>query len=256
MSRAALFRDLLIRDIRGRFIGSYTGWLWLVVTPLLLLCVYAFVFGVIFRARVPEGLELPFIAWLAVALWPWLAFSDGLLRASESIPRHSALISKVALPRELLTQSTTTATFVLQMVGYAVVLAAIELFTTGLTWSGLPRALLVLGLLYVLASGLGLLLAAVRVFVRDLEHLLPTLLILWFFLTPILYHPDMLPDLMAEWLFLNPMSWVMSEIRAGLLFGEPVPGPDMLLAAILVAGVYFVGRTVFRRLSPHFEDFL
>jgi len=86
-----LFRQLLTREIRSRFIGSATGWIWLIVTPLLLLAVYAFVFGVIFRARVPEGLDMPFVAWLAVALWPWLAFSEALQRGSQAIQQHAAL---------------------------------------------------------------------------------------------------------------------------------------------------------------------
>ncbi|NCO19233.1 MAG: phosphate ABC transporter permease, partial [Gammaproteobacteria bacterium] len=85
-----MFFNLLQRDLRSRFIGSFSGWLWLLVNPLLLLGVYALVFGVIFRARAPEGLDVPFIAWLAVGLWPWLAFSDAIQRASESIPQHAA----------------------------------------------------------------------------------------------------------------------------------------------------------------------
>ena len=105
-----LFRQLLTREIRSRFIGSATGWIWLIVTPLLLLAVYAFVFGVIFRARVPEGLDMPFVAWLAVALWPWLAFFPRpCSEARRPSSSHAALIAKVAVPRHLLVVTSVTA---------------------------------------------------------------------------------------------------------------------------------------------------
>jgi hypothetical protein len=119
-----LLARLIARDIRSRFIGSASGWIWLILTPLLLLAVYGFVFGVIFRARVPDGLDIPFVAWLAVALWPWLAFSEGALRGSRSILEHSALISKVAIRRELLVISSVTSAFLLHLAGYLVVLLA------------------------------------------------------------------------------------------------------------------------------------
>lgn len=255
-TRPGLFRELLWREIRSRFIGSFTGWLWLIVTPLLLLAVYGFVFGVIFRARVPEGLDMPFVGWLAIALWPWLAFSESILRASESIPQHSSLISKVALPRELLALSAGTSVFLLQMAGYAAVLIALQILTPGLSWSGLPHALLILASLYLAASGLGLMMAALRVFVRDLQHLLPTLLMFWFFLTPILYAPEMLPETMREWLAWNPMTWVVMEIRAALISGQAWPGWVLAAFGLASAGIYLFGLWVFRRLSPHFEDFL
>jgi ABC-type polysaccharide/polyol phosphate export permease len=189
-----MFSTLVIRELRGRFVGSSAGWLWLIVNPLLLLGVYAVVFGMIFRARAPEALDVPFVAWLAVALWPWLGFSEAILRASESIPEHAALISKVPMQRELLPLSSAVASFLLQMAGYAVVLGVIAAAGVGLAPAGALNALFVLAVLLVLGCGLGLITGALRVFFRDLQQLLPTLLMLWFFLTPILYVPELLPE--------------------------------------------------------------
>ena len=134
--------ELIRRDLRTRFVGSRSGWLWTVLTPLMLLGVYAVVFGVIFRARVPEGMDIPFVAWLAIAMWPWLAFQDAILRATASMPEHANLIAKVALPRDLLALSNATTAFLLQCLGYLAVLLALPLFGVDLTWRGLPAALL------------------------------------------------------------------------------------------------------------------
>ena len=251
-----VFLDLTGREARTRLNNAATGWLWLIATPLLLLSVYGFVFGVIFQARVPSGLDMPFVAWLAVALWPWLAFSDGVLRGSGAIRQHSALISKVAVPRAMLAASVQTAAFVLQLTGYLIVLVAVAVLGVDLSVRALPYLLLVLASLYLFSLGLSLLLSAVQVFVRDLEQLLPTLFMFWFFLTPILYSPEILPGDTGHWLQFNPMTWWMEEIRAALFHGQWLPGWSFLglLSGALLS--VWVGTRVFNRLSPHFEDFL
>jgi ABC-type polysaccharide/polyol phosphate export permease len=251
-----MLKALITRELRGRFVGSAAGWLWLIVNPLLLLGVYAIVFGMIFRARAPESLEMPFVAWLAVALWPWLGFSEAVVRASESVPEHSALISKVPMQRELLPLSAAIAAFVLQLAGYAVVLAVMAVSGIGLTPLGALNALIVLAVLLTLACGLGLIAAALRVFLRDLEHLLPTLMMLWFFLTPILYAPEFLPDALRRFVYLNPIAGLMEELRAAVLTGETWPGVLTLAMAGLSLAVLAFGAWFFRRLAPFFEDFL
>jgi len=256
IEQIGLLGRLTRREVRSRFIGSASGWVWLILNPLLLLAVYSFVFGVIFQARVPPGLDMPFVAWLAVALWPWLMFSEGVLRGAQAIRDHAALISKVAMPRELLVLAAVAAVFVLHLAGYAAVLLVLAIIGVDLHWPGFPRLFLALATLYMLTNGLALALSAVQVYIRDLEQALPTLFMFWFFLTPILYAPSLLPAGYAGWLDWNPMTWWMGEIRAALLHDQAVPG---WAAVALVVGsvlVLWLGRGVFRRLSPYFEDFL
>lgn len=253
-----MFVQLVARDIRSRFIGSASGWLWLLVTPLLLLAVYGFVFGVIFSARVPAGMDVPFIAWLAAALWPWLAFSEGTLRGSQAIRQHASLISKVALPRHLLVAASTTAVFVLHLLGYLLVLLVLgSLVGASIRPGGILSVAFALATLYLFALGLGLGLGALQVYLRDLEQFIPTFFLFWFFMTPILYPPDMLPELMARWMAVNPMSNWMEVIRAGLFHGLPLPG---LVDALVMSGAALLalvcGGWLFARLAPYFEDFL
>ncbi|RFF26528.1 MULTISPECIES: ABC transporter permease [unclassified Wenzhouxiangella] len=258
MSRSTLatFVLLLQRDVRARFIGSASGWIWLILNPLLLLAVYSFVFGVIFQARVPPGLEMPFVAWLAVALWPWLMFSEGVLKGSQSIREHAALISKVSLPRELLVFASVSAVFLLHLAGYLAVFLVLVVLGIDLHWAGLPRLLLALVSLFVLTSGLALGLSAIQVYVRDLEQALPTVMMFWFFLTPILYAPSLLPSDLGAWLDLNPLTWWMAEIRGGILHAESLPGWPALAMLLGSLAVAWAGHRIFRRLSPYFEDFL
>lgn len=248
--------SLIRRDIRSRFVGSTAGWLWLLVNPLLLLGMYSLVFGLIFKARAPADLAVPFVVWLAVALWPWLAFSDGIQRASESIPEHAGLISKVPMRRELLVLSSTTAAFVLQLAGFLVVLLLMGMLGIPLTIFGVPNALLVLTVLLLLANGLGLIAATLRVFFKDFQQLLPTLLMLWFFLTPIIYAPELLPEELRGLVYANPLAGLMTDIRAALLEGQVLPGATTLVMLVVSGLVYALGLAFFRRMAPHFEDFL
>src|SRR5690625_1970825 len=116
--------------------------------------------------------------------------------------------------------------------------------------------LLALLALYILTVGLSLALSAVQVFVRDLEQALPTVYMFWFFLTPILYSPELLPSDMDHWLQFNPITWWIAEIRQSMLHGDYMPGLHALhiLASSLVTA--WLGLKLFNRLSPHFEDFL
>lgn len=251
-----MLAQLTRREIRSRFIGSSAGWLWLVVNPLLILGVYSVVFGVIFSARAPAGLEMPFVAWLAIALWPWLGFSEGIMRASESMPEHAALISKVPMRRELLVLSSAIASFLLQLAGYLAVLLVMAGLGIPLTPAGVPNALLVLAVLLLLANALGLVAATLRVFFNDLQQILPTLMMLWFFLTPILYAPELLPDNLQALVYANPLAGLMTDLRAALLEGRVLPGATTLVMLAVSVGLYAAGLAFFRRMAPYFEDFL
>lgn len=251
-----LHLELTQRQLRSALGLGSIGWIWLLLTPLLLLSVYGFVFGVIFQARAPAELSVPFTAWLAVGLWPWLAFSDGSLRGAHGVRQHSSLVAKVAMPRVILSASTQTAAFLLQLVGFAVVLLALRVLGVDLFLTSVPHVVFLLASLYFFSLGLALALSAVLVFIRDLEQFLPTFFMFWFFLTPILYAPDLLPPGAEKWLALNPMTWWVEEIRAALFYGKWFPG---YVSLGLLAGSFlmlWLGRKIFDRLSPHFEDFL
>lgn len=251
-----LLRSFVARELQTTVRDSNLGWVWLIVSPLLLLLVYNLVFGVIFNARVPSGLSVPFIAWLSVALWPWLAFSDAIMRSSGGLTRHAAILSKVPVAPILFPLSSHAAAFLLHLAGYLVVLICLRLFGIDLSLLGLPYLLLLLLTLYLFSLALALAVAALQVWIRDVELLLPTFLMLWFFLTPIIYAPELLPEALRPWLVLNPMSWWMSEIRAALFEGKSLPDAPLLAMALGSLTLLALAHQLFQRLRPHFEDFL
>ena len=222
----------------------------------MLLAVYAFVFTTIFKARIPETAGVSFVPYLAVAFWPWTAFSESILRSANSISANAAMIGKVAFPAELLPLSTVTATFLMHMAGYLAVLLVLQLMGTDIHWWGLAAAIPLLVFMFIFASGLALFTSALQVFVRDVSQILPPLMTFWFFTTPILYSSSLLPEKLAFVIKLNPMTWYVERLRDFLLVGNFDGSVSDLLVPLLSVIVFWVSLVFFRRFSGHFEDFL
>ena len=110
--------------------------------------------------------------------------------------------------------------------------------------------------LLVAITGLTLLLSALQVFIRDVEHVLMPLLMMLMYLTPILYPLTLVPEGMRSWVALNPFNWVVSRLRDAFMQGHLAASASDAVALIVAVLVFLGGRWVFRRLSPHFEDFV
>jgi ABC-type polysaccharide/polyol phosphate export permease len=251
-----IFWQLVSRSIRTDYLGNLTGFAWLILQPLLLLAVYAFVFSTIFAARVPEGVEAGFVPYLAVAFWPWTAFSEAVLKSSGTVSANAALIGKVAFPSELLPLSMVVATFAMHMAGYGAVLLVLQVTGTDIHWLGVLATAPLLVLLCALAGAIGMFASALQVFVRDVAQMLPPLMTFWFFTTPILYSSAMLPDGLAQVLAWNPMGWFVGTIRDAVLAGRVDPSVRGAAVAAVTVALLWLNLRFFRRLSGHFEDFL
>lgn len=245
----------MLQDLQTRFTGSLLGAAWSVLAPLLQLAVFYVVFLHIFKARVP-GLEPDaYLVFLALGFWPWFAFSEAVARATTAVQDSAALAAKIALPRALPVVARVLASFLVHGVGFVAVLLVLLAIGPPLHWSGLPAALLLWLPLLAMALGIGLVVASLQVFVRDLSQSIGPLLSLGFFLTPIVYALQMAPLGLSRWLQWNPLTAVVQGQRSLLLFGDGVVDgwPAMAIGAVLLP---LIGLWVFRRTAPWFEDYL
>src|SRR5512145_478605 len=131
----ALFAQFFVREATTRYLGSVTGLAWALIQPLALLAVYHFVFTTIFRATGFAGSS--FLAFVAVALWPWLAAQEAIQRAAVCLPGYGGLIRKVAFPHEVVVYASIGATLALHLAGYAVVRVALRLMGEPIHLAGL-----------------------------------------------------------------------------------------------------------------------
>ena len=250
----ALFINFFTRELTVRYLGSVTGLAWAFLNPLALLAVYHFVFTTVFRTSSFDGTS--FLLFVAVALWPWLAAQEGLVRATASLASYASLIRKVAFPHEIVVYASVGATLALQFVGYVAVLIALRAFGEPVRFEGLILAVPLWIVLAIAVTGIALCLAALQVFIRDVEHVLVPILMMGMYLTPILYPLALVPEGMRGWVAANPFGWLVTRLRDALLEGRLAPRWGDAVALVAALLVFCAGRWVFRRLSPHFEDFL
>lgn len=249
-----LIWNFVVRDLRLRYIGSFMGFFWAVVHPLVLLVSYTFVFSLVFKIRPQSTATESFPIFLFSAILPWLYFQDTLLRSCNSVVEHAHLLRKTLFPSEILPVVTVLSNLVFHFVGLLILL--IVLAAEGLLrWSSLG-VVLYLAPLVVLALGLGWLAAALQVFLRDTLQVLSVLLVFWFWFTPIFYTVDMVPERFRFLLRWNPLSSIVAGYRGCLLEGVWVAWSELAWAWALAAAAFLVGGWVFRNTKREFVDVL
>lgn len=251
-----LFLNLLTREIRNRYVGSASGLFWLALHPIVLLGLYTVVFSTIFRVRLP-GLEAEgFVTFVAIGLWPWLAFQEGVQRGATALTGNAALIKKAAFPREMVVWAASGSSFLVHLVGFALVLIVLHFFVTPLHWGTLPMLLPLLAGLVLLGLGLSLILSVIVTLFRDVEQAIGPLFMIWFYASPILYPVAMVPENLRPVLLLNPITHIVERARSLLMAGHWRPEPVDALALLGGMAVFLAGWWFFRRVSAPIEDFL
>jgi ABC-type polysaccharide/polyol phosphate export permease len=226
------------------------------VQPLAQLAIFAFVFSQIFRAGVPaEFPGVSYTTFVAVALWPWIMFSESIQRGMVSITANAGLIRKVALPNQLFVYSPVLACYAVHLAGFVGILAVLLAAGEKVRLAGLPYALVLLAACMLLTTGVTLVLAALQTLLKDVEHGTHIVLQVIFYATPILYPLSLVPVTFRETLRWNPLAYLSERMRDILLAGGGPAAGDLAMALACVA-VFAAGLWVFNRLSPHFEDFV
>jgi lipopolysaccharide transport system permease protein len=254
-----LIRVMVRRDILGRYRGTFAGGFWTVISPLLLMLTYFFVFGLVLRARFEEdpsrsGFALRFLA----GMLPWLAFSEAVGRAPTVMLEHRNFIKKLVFAVETLPVNLVAA----GLVGELFAIALYTLFLLLLRGSVPPTVIWLPALLIpqiLFTAGLSWFLAALGVFVRDLGQVIGFLLTVWFFLTPICYPETSLgalPHSVTLLLSKNPIYVLVRGYRAIFLDTQaPAFGPLWKLW-LLSAAMFILGHAVFYKLRKSFADII
>ena len=239
---------LIGRDLRARYRGAALGFLWSVLNPLVFMLVYVLLFSVYMRIEVDH-----YAAFLLCGMLPWTWFAGSLNEASRSILDNRALVKKVALPSEIFPLATIGSGLVHFVLSLPVLLLLLVVLGVGIGW---PLVLLPVVLLvqFVFTYGVTLITSAVAVRFRDLLQIVPNLVTLWFFLTPVLYPATMVPPSFRPLLELNPMALLIATYQ-DILFYQRSPdllrlGVVGLLAVVLLAA----GHAVFRARREWFAE--
>ncbi len=244
-----MIRGLVHRELRGRYKGSFLGFFWTFLNPLLQLGVYTLLFSVIMR----NGIEKYYI-FLFVGLVPWIFFSTCLSAGCQIIQANSAMVSKIYFPREVLPLSFTVTAFVNMLFCFIVIFAVLLFSGFGFNFLALLFLPIVMIVEFILSLGVTLLFSALTVYVRDVAHIMGILSMLLQFLTPVMYSFDNVPEKYGRILALNPMKPVIECYRS-ILYWKQIPDLSTLWTAV-VAGILILvlGEFCFHKLQKGFAE--
>lgn len=243
------------REIKSQYVGSFLGFVWTFIKPLVMICVFWFVFSVGFKSK-PMS-DVPFVVWLAAGMAPWFCFADIITSSVGAVIGNAHLVKKTIFPSQILP--------VIKLLSGLITHAVFLTILVGLILTqGLSLSLSTLQFVYylicfaLLALGISWLVASLNVFVRDVGQIVGVILQVGFWGTPIFWDINMMSSEIQLWLKLNPFYYVVQGYRESFLHFVPFwhHGLYTMYFWVVTCGMLLLGAYVFRRLKPQFADVL
>jgi lipopolysaccharide transport system permease protein len=240
---------MALRDLKVRYKQAMFGVAWAVVQPLALVAVFTLVFR---RLASVSSDGIPYPVFALVGLMAWGYTSSSVTRATQSLVNNAALVTKVYFPRLLVPVAAVLPGLVDFLLTLPVLAALCTMYGVRPTWAIVTLPLWVAALVLV-AFAVGLLLSALNVRYRDVNHAITLLVQLWMFLSPVAYPGSSVPEPWQTLYHLNPMAGVIAGFRWALV-GGPSPTPAAALSALVTVALLAVSVVYFQRTERRFAD--
>lgn len=241
--------SLIRKDLKGRYKGSVLGFFWTFLNPLLQLVVYTIVFSVLFPTTLDK-----FYIFLFVGLVPWLFFNTALVGGATSITSQENLVKKIYFPRQVLPISYVSSAFINMLLTFIVIFIVLILSGFGINFSVLWLLPIVMFVEYIVVLGIVMIISALTVFFRDLEYILGIIVMLWMYLTPILYEIETIPLNYQKLIYMNPMTGVILCYK-DILYYKRLPDLKTIGNAFIIGIVFaIIGFFIFNRLQKRFVE--
>jgi len=251
-----LFYVLAWRDISVRYKQTVVGVLWAVIQPLLLTMIFTFVFSKL--AKMPsEG--VPYALWVFAATLPWQFFAVSLASASQSLVANANLVSKVYFPRMIVPAGAVVTAMMDFLITFGLFLLMMAWYHVWPTWrfAALPFLML---MAFVAALGPGLLITALNVKYRDFRYIIPFIIQLGIYISPVGWSSTMVQEKFPKWTWLyslNPMVGVIDGFRWALLGGKGgISLPTFAVSAAVTGILVVLGVWYFRKTERTFADII
>lgn len=244
------------RDFGARYRGSFGGLVWSVFQPLVMMVIYTLVFSVFLKVRFTSGSSpFEFSVYLLCGLLPWNALSESLTQSTQVLRNNVNLVKRVVFPLEILPLNLALASAIQQVIGFLLLIPLAWLVTGKLQASLLlVPVILVFQMLFV--TGVNWVAASFAVFLPDFRHVISLVLMVWMFLTPVVYPEDVVPPSMLIIFRLNPMARIVTLYRNAFMSGLLPSLTGLLGAGVLCLLVFMAGYFWFIRTRPGFADVL
>jgi lipopolysaccharide transport system permease protein len=249
-----LFIVLAWRDISVRYKQTIIGILWAILRPFLTMVVFTTVFGKI--AKLPSDGNAPYAIMVYAALLPWSFFSNALSESSNSLIGNANLISKVYFPRLIIPVATMVTACIDFLVSFIILIGIMVFYHFIPNWHILLLPFFII-LAFLSTLGPGLLLTAMNVKYRDFRYIVPFIVQLGLYISPVGFSSQIIPE---KWRFiynLNPVVGVIDGFRWCILGGDSPIYPSGLIISLLITGMFmWLGLSCFRKMEKSFADLI
>ena len=247
------YRDMILsltrRELRGRYQGSALGFLWAFLSPLCQIIVYSVVFSLIARNNLEK-----FYIYVITGMIPWFFFDNSVRHGSICIRREGDLVKKIYFPHEVLPIAIVTSDFINMLLCFVIVFLAIAVSGVHVSAAGLFCLPLIMLIEYMICLGCALMVSAITVYVKDMEHIVQVLLMPAIYVTPLLYTLDQMPRKAVILLKLNPMTYVAECYHAILYWGTTPYLSYVLRAGAFAVAILIIGELIFMKLDANFAE--
>ena len=251
------YRELLgfltWRDIKIRYKQTALGALWAILQPFLTMVVFSLLFGRLAGMESKTG-GVPYPIYVFVGLLPWTFFATAIANCGNSVVGSTNLITKVYFPRLIIPLASGGAALMDLLIGSSMLLVMMVYYHIALSPLILLTPIFLLGTVLA-ATGVGTLMSALTVAYRDFRYVVPFLVQIWMFVTPVIYPSDLIP---AQWRwlqFLNPMAGLIDGFRAAFL-GRELHWAHIGLSLFTSALFFLLGAAYFRKVERRFADII
>ena len=247
-----LFYFLVVRNIKVKYKQTVLGGLWAIIQPLFSMVVFTLFFGKL--AKMPsDGVPYPIFNYTAMVAWSY--FSTALSSSSNSLVGNVNLISKVYFPRLIIPLTPVLSGLLDFIIAFSVLIGMMFFYHIYPTAMILLVPLLLL-LTMLIASGIGMILAALNAKYRDIRFTIPFLMQIWMFASPIVYPASMVPEKYRLLYALNPMVGVIEGFRSALLGTVAFPIQMILISIVMSVTLFLIGSFYFKQMERYFADIL
>ena len=248
------YRELLYfltkRDIKVRYKQTVLGGLWAIIQPFFTMVVFSLFFGRL--AKMPSD-GIPYPIFVYAGLLPWTYFANALSTSGNSLVGSQNLITKVYFPRLIIPASAALAGLLDFFVAMSI-LVALMIWYQYLPGFGILLFPFLIGLTFLCSVGVGMWLSALNVQYRDIRYVIPFLIQLWMFVSPVIYPVSMVTEKYRWLLALNPMGGVINAYRASLLGHKPIEWQYLTISSVIIVIIFISGLYYFRRMEKTFAD--
>ncbi|GAC1659050.1 MAG: ABC transporter permease [Acidobacteriaceae bacterium] len=241
---------LIWRDIKIRYRQTLLGGIWAIIQPLLAMVIFTFFFHRL--AGVKGDPQVPYAVFAFAGLSAWTFFSNALSQASNSLVANQQLVKKVYFPRIFIPLGAIGA--LLMDLAFSLALLAVLMWYYHVPWTTSAFLLpLFIGGALLSSAGLGMILSALNVSFRDVKYVVPFMVQMGMFVTPVIYPIRYIPPKWTLLMGLNPMAGVVVGFRHSLL-NSPASWSMMGLSLTVSFLLFVTGLFIFRRMERHFAD--